>query len=370
MIQVAKPLIGQAELENIRPVLESGWLGMGQNVFEFENLLKKMFNRKHAIAVNTGTAAIHIALASLGIGRGDEVIVPSQTFAGTIQPILLCGAKPVFCDIGLDDLNMDVGHMKKLITGKTKVILPVHYGGSPCRMDEILKIARKRGIHVVEDAAHAFGSSYKGRLVGSFGDITCFSFDPIKNITCGEGGVVILDDEKTAQTVIMKRILGIDKDTWNRYKHQRSWFYEVRTTGFRYHMSNISAAIGLVQLGKFAEMAATRRGIARFYDAEFAGLDSVKSLNHDYDAIVPFNYTIMAEDRDNLMDHLNKKGVGTVINYIPNHIQPLFRGRKTKLPNTDLSYKKIVSIPLHAALTMDDARFVARAIKEFYGKRP
>jgi perosamine synthetase len=339
---------------------------MGDRVFKFENELKAIFGRKHAICVNTGTNAIHIALDSLGVRPGDEVIVPSLTFIGSIQPILMCGAKPVFCDIELGDLNISVKHLSTLITKKTRAIIPVHYGGEACDMDDIFSLVTGKGITIVEDAAHAYGSYYKDKLIGSFGDIACFSFDPIKNLTCGEGGAVLLDDQKTAEVIIKKRMLGIDKDTWNRYKHKRSWSYEVQEKGYRYHMSNINAAIGLVQFGRVESAAKRRQEIARFYDDRLSGMDSVKVLKHDYNRTVPFNYTILAKRRDELMIYLENKGIGTVINYIPNHIQPLFKDIRADLPNTDAAYKEIVSIPMHAALTIQDAGKVVEAIGEFY----
>ena len=366
MINAAKPLLGKEELDAVEEVFKTGWLGMGDRVFKFQTELKNMFGRKHAVCVNTGTSAIHLALDSIGIKEGDEVIVPSLTFIGSIQPILACGAKPVFCDVEIHDLNMSVEHLKSLITKKTKAILPVHYGGAPCGMDEILDIAKKAGAHVVEDAAHAFGSKYKGKLVGSFGDLCCFSFDPIKNLTCGEGGVILTDDDKIADIVIKKRILGIDKDTWNRYQHKRSWHYEVQLKGYRYHMSNINAAIGLVQLKKFDKFTKRRQDIAKFYDKELVGIKEVRLLRHDYDEMVPFNYTILADRRDELMVWLEEKGVGAIINYIPNHDQPLFGGAKLDLPNTEKAYKDMLSIPMHAGLSDEDIQTVVGAIKGFY----
>ncbi|MFC1576170.1 DegT/DnrJ/EryC1/StrS family aminotransferase [Candidatus Omnitrophota bacterium] len=368
MINVAKPLVGKEELRGIKKVLESGWLGMGDKVFQLENELRKMFKRKYAICVNTGTTAIHLALDAIGIKKGDEVIVPSLTYIATIQPIIACGGKPVFCDVEMKDLNMSPAHLRKLITKKTKAIIPVHYGGVPCEMNEILKLARKNKIHVIEDAAHAFGSKYHGKLIGSFGDITCFSFDPIKNMTCGEGGVMLLDDKRLAEIIVKKRILGVDKDTWNRYKHKRSWLYEVHVKGYRYHMNNINAAIGLAQLEKLKRLSERRQEIARFYDRELSGVKGVELLSHKPRAVIPFNYTILTEKRDDLMIFLKAKGVGTVINYIPNHLQPLFRNQKTKLPNTEKAYKEIISIPMHSGLTLKDARYVVRTIKEFYAK--
>ncbi|MDD5438627.1 MAG: DegT/DnrJ/EryC1/StrS family aminotransferase [Candidatus Omnitrophica bacterium] len=366
MISAAKPVIGAEELRAVRDVFKTGWLGMGDRVKAFENKLKAMFGRKHAICVNTGTTALHLSLDSIGIKKGDEVIVPSLTFIGTVHPILQCGARPVFCDVDLRDLNISIPFLKKLITRRTKAIVPVHYGGEPCNMDAILSIAGKKGIRVIEDAAHAFGSKYKGALIGSFGHITCFSFDPIKNITCGEGGAILLDDDKTADIIIKKRILGIDKDTWNRYQHKRSWLYEVHMKGYRYHMSNINAAIGLVQFEKFASFAKARKKIAAWYDKKLSGIKGVKLLSHDYAAIVPFNYTILADRRNELIEYLEKNGIGAVLNYIPNHLQPFFKAEKAILPNTDLAYSRIVSIPLHAGMTVSDAQRVVQAIKDFY----
>ncbi len=366
MISVAKPVMGSEELDNIKAVLGTGWLGMGDRVFQFEQKLKSLLGRKHVIAVNTGTAAIHLAVDALGINPGDEVIVPSLTFVASVQPVILSGGRPVFCEVDPETLNLDIGHVKKLITSRTKAIIPVHYGGDPCDMELLLGIAESKGITVIDDAAHAFGSKYKGKLVGSIGHMTCFSFDPIKNVTCGEGGAVVLDDDERAQLIIKKRILGIDKDTWNRYKHTRSWFYEVQTTGYRYHMSNINAAIGLAQLEKMEGFFSVRRDVARFYDEALSGVRQIKIFKRDYSKVVPFNYTILAEKRDELMEFLSKHGVGTVINYIPNHIQPLFAGEGISLPVTEKIYGDMVSIPMHAALSMEDARQVVDAIKTYY----
>ncbi|MCQ9207531.1 MAG: DegT/DnrJ/EryC1/StrS family aminotransferase [Omnitrophica bacterium] len=369
MIQVARPLLGKAELDSVDRVLKTGWLGMGDKVFQFETKLKEMFKRKHAICVNTGTTALHLALDAIGLKKGDEVIVPSFTFVATVQPIVMCGGIPRFCDIRTEDLNMDVRHAGKLISKKTKAIIPVHYGGAPCNMSEILKLAKKHRLRVIEDAAHAFGSRYNGRLIGSFGDITCFSFDPIKTITCGEGGAILLDDRGLSETVTKKRMLGIDKDTWSRYKHKRSWFYEVHMKGYRYHMGNMNAAIGIAQLAKFKKFAKKRKQIAKFYDDKLSNLGAVRIIKRNYSSITPFNYTILAEERDRLMEFLNGKGIITAINYIPNHLQPFFKRNKASLPNTESVYEKILSIPLHAALRLRDAEFVAETIKDFYRKK-
>src|SRR5208283_1488036 len=298
LIPVSRPSFGEEELASVKTVFDSGWLGLGAQVFEFEQNLQKFLGAKHVVCTNTGTTALHLALDVLGIGKGDEVIVPSFTFVATIQAITATGATPVFCDIHADDLNMDAGDVRKKITKKTKVILPVHYRGIPCDMDAIHALAKEHNITVVEDAAHAFGSSYKGKKIGSFGDIACFSFDPIKNITCGEGGAVVFNDDALLEKVQQKRILGIDKDTWSRYRNERSWFYDVVTQGYRYHMSNINAAIGLVQLGKFEKMNRRKIAVAKQYDAAFENVENVTLLRNDgYRDIGLFVYILRIKSR-------------------------------------------------------------------------
>lgn len=368
MIPIARPSIGEEELAEVKKVFASGWLGMGSVVFDFEEAIKKYLSAKYVIATNTGTSALHIALDALNLKNSDEVIVPSLTFVASIQSIIAAGARPVFCDVEPDTLNIDLRDVKSKITSRTKVIMPVHYGGLPCRMDELLNIFKDKGIRIVEDAAHAFGSIYKGRKIGSFGDIACFSFDPIKNLTCGEGGAVVTDDENLAQEIMRKRILGIDKDTWHRYKNQRSWFYEVVTTGFRYHMSNINAAIGLVQLKKLDNVLEKKNQIVKAYDQAFKGISRVELLFRDYENTAPFNYIIKIRDnrRDELLDYLNKNGIGAGVHYIPNHLQPLFKEFKTSLPVTERLANEIISLPLYFDMGQDDVDKVIDGVKKFF----
>lgn len=367
MIQVSKPSIGKDELEEIDKVLKTGWLGLGSTVYQFEQELKKFFTARNVIAVNTGTSALHIALASANIKSGDEVIVPSLTFVASVQAILACGATPVFCEVREDTLNMDTEDVVRRISSKTKAIMPVHYGGMACDMNKILEICSKHRLMCIEDAAHAFGSKYKDKLIGSFGDITCFSFDPIKTITCGEGGAVVTSNDELANKIIKKRILGIDKDTWKRYQNERSWFYEVVTDGFRYHMSNINAAIGIAQLNKYSHFAEKRKNISKKYDDAFRTIDSIEIIKRDYDEVVPFIYTMKVKNgrRDPLMSYLNKKGIGTGINYIPNHIQPLFKKQNNDLKVTDKIFKEIITLPLYTDMSDDDQGLVIKEIIQF-----
>lgn len=366
MIPIARPFIGREELKNIEKVFKTNWLGMGSSVYEFEKKIEAYLGVRHAIAVNTGTTAIHLALSSIGIGPGDEVIVPSLTFAGSVQPIVSLGAKPVFCEVEPDTLNIDVKAAGECITRKTKAILCVHYGGLACEMDGLLKIARQSKVRIVEDAAHAFGSRYKGKMVGGFGDITCFSFDPIKNLTCGEGGSVTTNSAKLAEILRRKRILGISKDTWMRYKNKRSWFYEVVTEGYRYHMSNINAAIGLAQFKRFEKFIERKRRIVMEYDRFFKGINGIELLRRDYYQTAPFNYTIkIRKNRDMFVEYMKNRRISVGINYIPNHIQPFFRKFAKKLPVTERVWKEIASLPLYYDMTRGDIEKVKRYVKRF-----
>ena len=367
MIPVARPSIGKEELEEVGKVFETGWLGMGSLTKQFEDEIKKYIGVKNVIAVNTGTSALHIALDALNLKEDDEVIVPSLTFVASIQAIVACRAIPVFCDVYSNTLNMDMEDVKRKISKKTRAIMPVHYSGLPCKMDGLFEIAKNDKIYIVEDAAHSFGSIYKGKKIGSFGDLTCFSFDPIKIITCGEGGAVTTNNDELAQIITKKRILGIDKDTWSRYKHERSWFYAVDTLGFRYHMSNINAAIGLVQLKKIDKFIARKKEIVKMYDNGLEETLNVKLVFHDYDNTVPFNYIIkVKKNRDELMKYLKENGIDSGIHYIPNHLQPFFQKYSVKLPVTEEIFEQILTLPLYYELSDSEVDKIINCIKDFY----
>lgn len=368
MLPVSKPSIGCEELSEIKKVFDTGWLGLGSTVFEFESKLKEYLGAKNVIAVNTGTTALHVALDAFGIAEGDEVIVPSLTFCASIQVITSLKSTPIFCEIDPETLNIDINDLRKKMTPKTKAIMPVHYCGNSCDMDSLLGIGKENGIVIIEDAAHAFGSSYKGKKIGSFGDATCFSFDPIKNLTCGEGGAVVLSDDAIAEEIRRKRILGIDKDTWHRYKNERSWFYEVTTQGYRYHMSNINAAIGLAQLKKFNMFIEKKKRIISIYNESFKDMDSIKLLKLNHEETAPFTYIIRVLDgkRDEMMDFLKGKGVGTGVHYIANHIQPYFSCYAQPLPVTEKIWKEILTLPLYYDMTEKDVALVIQSVNTFF----
>lgn len=368
MIPVSRPWLGREELEAVEQVFNSGWLGLGATTFAFEEALKSYLGCRHVVAVNTGTSALHVALASFGVGRGDEVIVPSITFAACVQAIIATGADPVFCECSEESLLIDVEDVRRRLTPRTKAVMPVHYCGNPCNMDALLSLAQEHRFWVIEDAAHAFGASYKGKQIGGFGHATCFSFDPIKNITCGEGGAVALQDDGIAEVIRQKRMLGIDKDSWHRYKHSRSWHYDVVSEGFRYHMPNFCAAVGLVQLKMVNQFLQRRREICLHYDEAFRNLKTIRPLSVRYDVAAPHIYVvrIIEKSRDSFMDFLRERGIGTGIHYVANHIQPFFRRYdRGPLPVSERVWREIVSLPLHYGLSEKDIQTVVDGVVAF-----
>lgn len=368
VIPVQRPSIGKEELAAVKKVFDTGWLGMGSVVKEFEEAVGAFLESRYVVATNTGTTALHLALDATGLNPGDEVIVQSLTYVATIQAITATGAVPVFCDIEEDTLNIDLSDAERKITNKTKAIVPVHYRGVPCSMERLLALAKQFKLRVVEDAAHAFGSYYKNKRIGSFGDLACFSFDPVKNVTCGEGGAITTQNAELLYLLQRKRILGIDKDTWSRYHDKRSWFYDVTTQGYRYHMSNINAAIGLVQLKKYDVLNARKISIAKRYDREFSELEKFDLLRTDYNELSLFIYIIKVhEGREKLMKFLEGRGISTGIHYIPSHLFSFYKRRGVKLPVTERAYKQILTLPLFPDMTDDQVERVISAIKEWNG---
>jgi perosamine synthetase len=368
MIPFSRPYFGREELDAIGAVLDSRWVGLGAVTQQFEDRVRGLLGVRHVIAVNTGTSALHVALEALDLDDGDEVIVPSLTFVSPVQAIVAAGATPVFCDVSLDTLNADPVDIAARITPRTRAIMPVHYAGVPCDMDAILSLASLHRLRVVEDAAHAFGSRYKGRNVGALGDLTCFSFDPIKNITCGEGGAVATEDDDLARRIMPRRNVGIESDRWSRRDAQRPWDYQVVAPGYRYHMPNLNAAIGLEQLKRLEAFRARKVQIVRRYDQEFAGLTGLALLRHDLADAFPFMYVVRVLDgrRDALMLHLRERGIGTGVHYIPNHLQPAFEASRVSLPVTEGVFEEILTLPLFFEMTDEQVDAVIAGVRAFF----
>jgi dTDP-4-amino-4,6-dideoxygalactose transaminase len=366
LIRLSKSSVGAAEKRAVMGVLDREFLGMGAEVQQFELALSEFFGRK-VLCVANGTAAVQLAVQGCGIGAGDEVLVPSLTYVASFQAISATGAKPVACDIDPQTCIMDWRDAELRLTARTKAVMPVHYSGGVGDLDGIYDFAKRHGLRVIEDAAHAFGTVQRGKRVGGFGDVACFSFDGIKNITSGEGGCVVTDDLEVLHRIQDARLLGVEKDTEKRYSGQRSWEFDVTTQGWRYHMSNIMAAIGIEQLKRFPEMAATRQRLARRYDELLRGHPRIQLLPRDYDAVVPHIYPVRIQgmsDRKALQAQLVEQGIQTGFHYQPNHGLSLYHDPAAlPLPVTNGVFPELLTLPLHADLTDQDVETVCAQLK-------
>lgn len=370
MVRLSKSVIGQEEIQAVTKVLEEEYLGMGKYVMQFERSLTDYLGR-HTVCVNTGTSAIQLALQAIDIQTDDEVLVQSLTYVATYQAISATGARGISCEIDPDTLTIDLEDAKLKITDKTKAILPVHYGGGVGNLDEIYRFAEEHNLRVIEDAAHAFGSTYQQKLIGSFGDICCFSFDGIKNITSGEGGAVVTNDAEVIQRISDARLLGVQKDTEKRYLGERSWEFDVEYQGWRYHMSNIMAAIGIEQFKKFAGFKEKRQRLAKKYQTEFSKINGITLLTQNYDEVVPHIFTIQVHEdvRDDLKKKLKENNIQTGFHYYPNHLLTKFKISGIELPLTEKIHKKLITLPLHPDLEGSEIDFIINSVKAFFNSQ-
>ncbi len=367
MIPVFKPSFGDEEIEAVREVFQSGWIGLGPKTKEFEERFAEYIGMRYAVAVNSGTAALHLALKVLEID-GREVITTPMTFISTNHAILYNQGIPMFADIEPDTLNIDPKEISKKITAKTKAILVVHYGGHACDMDPILMMAKERKIWVVEDAAHGCGGEYKGQKLGSIGDLACFSFHAVKNMSTGEGGMITTDDPELYGRLLKLRWMGISKDTWSREGKDKkySWYYNVEEVGFKYHMNDIPAAIGLVQLKKLDRMNQRRQEITERYNQGLKGLKWLETPTvKPYAKPSHHNYVIKVEKRDQLNIYLQEHGISTGVHYIPNNHYEMYQPYKGETPVADLVWKKLLTLPLFPDLRNEEVDFIIRKIKDF-----
>lgn len=368
-IPVFVPHLGIDTLKAVTDAFDVGWIGMGATTQEFENALQRILQTdRHVVATMTGSAALHLGLLLAGIGEGDEVILPSFNFIADVQAILWCGAMPVFCDIDERTLGLDPLRVVDLITPRTKAIMPLHFSGFAVDLDAIYQIAADHRLRVIEDATHALGSSYRGRLIGSFGDITCFSFDPVKIITSLDGGAVVCRTDEDISFLHRLRLLGIDKDTIERYRNRRAWDYDVMDTGYRAHMTNINAAIGLSQLRRLNEFISNRRRVCEMYNNAFSGLDWLITPDVDFSEVGPFIYTVRIchNRRTAFIDHLLQHGISTGIHFLPCHQKTLCRAmRRGPLPVTEQVGSEIVTLPLWSHMPHETVERVIAAVLSF-----
>jgi len=362
-----RPCLGPAELEQVRRVLDTRWLGTGALTREFEDTLRAYLGVKHVLSVNSGTAALHMALDAVGLEPGDEVVLPSLTFVSSAQAVLAVGARPVFCEVLPGTLTIDVADAARHVTPRTRALIPVHYGGRVCDMDAVRRLADQRHLAVVEDAAHAFGSTWNGRFAGTLGDAGCFSFDPIKNITCGGGGAVATNNDALAARIRPRRNVGIDVSSWDRIESSRPWLYDVVSAGFRYQMSDLNAGIGLAQFEKLDAFRRRKCDIVARYDSALAATPGLVPIRHAIDGVFPFNYVVrvVGGQRDALMLRLREKGIGATVQFHPCHLHAVFRAGRQELPVTEQLGREIVTLPLYVEMSDADVEEVVSVVTSF-----
>jgi dTDP-4-amino-4,6-dideoxygalactose transaminase len=370
-IPVFKPLLEQEELDASTEALELGWLGMGSYVERFERELEAFLGLedRYVVAVSTGHAALHLGLLMAGIGPGDEVITPSFNNITDFQAILATGAEPVLCDIDDETLCIDLAKAEAVVSPRTKAIIATDYGLALCDHDALAAFGERHGIRVVHDAAHSFASRDRGRMIGSFSDIAMFSFDPVKTITTIDGGALVVRTEEERALLHELRLVGMGQSASLMYRNQRAWTYDVKRLGFRYHMANLHAAIGLAQLAKIDRISTTRRDAVRQLNEAFADLPDVRTTRVDLTDITPFLFYVRVppERRDDLRTHLTERGVDTGIHWQPGHWFSLLEdARKGDLTVTERVGSEILSLPLHSSMEPASLDLVIDGVRTFF----
>jgi dTDP-4-amino-4,6-dideoxygalactose transaminase len=375
------PDIREAEIQEVVETLRSGWIGTGPRCQRFEEEFRQYIGCRHAISLNSCTAGLELALEALGIGPGDDVITTPLTFCATANVIVHRGARPVFVDVNRDTATIDPDRVRNAITPRTKAILPVHLYGRPCSMDPLLEIAHANGLHVVEDAAHATEARYRGRKIGTIGDFTVFSFYVTKNLTTGEGGMLVTDNSDWAEEVRTRRLHGLTRDAWNRYSAEGFQPYDVVAAGYKYNMMDIQAALGIHQLARLEENLAIREQYWQIYDAAFADMDEIttpvaisdetagaetRHARHLYTILLDLDRIEMT--REDFIAALKAERIGTGIHYLALHrhtfYQRNFAYRAGDFPNAEFISDRTVSLPLSPGMREEDARDVVRAVKK------
>lgn len=370
-----QPLIGDEEISAVTETLRSGWLTKGPKTIEFEKKIADYTGARHAVAVSSCTAGMHLSLFAEGISSGDEVIVPTYTFAATANVVVHQGAKPVLVDVDPETFCISPGAMQDSISDKTKAVMPVHFAGGLCDMDPVMKIAGQHNLAVIEDAAHALGSKYKGRMVGTIGTSTCFSLYVTKNITTGEGGLVTTNSDELANKLRVASLHGMNADAWNRYSDKGSWYYEVVNAGFKYNMNDLQASIGNVQAGKIEQFQRARENIVKIYEEELGKMEHItlprqqKNTRHSWHLYpILLLHEKLNIDRSRFIEAMKAEKIGTSVHFIPLHLHPYYRDtygyKKGDLPNAEHLFEHEISIPLYPKMTQEDVMDVAHAIKK------
>ena len=368
------PKIEQPEIDEVVASMKSGWLGTGPKVHKFEEIFREYKNSNYAMALNSCTAGLHLAMLASGIKQGDEVIVPTMTFAATANSVVHTGATPVFADCLKDTMNIDPEDIERKITSKTKAIVPVHFAGRSCNMDAIMTIAEKYHLKVIEDCAHAIETEYHGKKAGTLGDLGCFSFYATKNIVTGEGGMVITNNQKYADKIKILGLHGMTKDAWNRFGDTGYKHYRVEYAGFKYNMMDIQAAMGIHQLPRIDKYWNRRREIWNKYNEAFNDLPVFVPANvepntrhayHLYSLLIDIDKINLT--RDQFLDEMTKMNIGVGVHYIALHLQPYYQRtfgyKKGDFPNAEWVSDRTVSLPLSAKLTNEDVKDVVTTVR-------
>ena len=370
-IPVFAPTVGEDTKKHLNEAIDIGWLGMGSASKEFEDKISEFLelDDRFVAVVNTGTSALHIALLTAGVGPGDEVITTSFNYVADHQAIKMTGADVVMCDIRDDNLGIDCEKAEKLITEKTKAIIPLHFAGIPCDQEGVFNLAKKYNLRVIEDAMHAFGTEINGKKIGSYGDITCFSFDPVKIITSVDGGCVIVNSKEELEKLYHLRLLGVDKDTVQRYKNKRAWDYDVVNQGFRYHMNTISAVVGISQIKQTAKFIESRQKTCQRYNDTFKEISDLKIPQTDFSDISPFIYSLRVLNckREQLIEYLKNENIDVGIHFIPVHKHEYFKN--SKFGNMDITNKvvdEVLTLPLHSNMKTEFVNRVIKGVTEFF----
>ena len=372
-IQFHRPFISEEEINEVVDTLRSGWLSMGPKTIQFEQEFKEYIGTPNSVSVNSWTAGGHLILEALGLKEGDEVIVPTMTFPATAEIVCYFKAKPVIVDVDSVTLNITPEAILKAITPKTKAIIPVHYAGQPCDMDEILEIAKAKNLHVIEDAAHALPSTYKGKKIGTVSPITCFSFYATKTLAAGEGGMICTSDELLAERTKIMRLHGINRDAWKRYTEEGSWYYEVVAPGFKYNLTDIQASLALIQLRKVELMWKARADLAEVYteqlkDNDLIELPTIKSDRTTSWHLYPIRLKLdgLKINRSDFILELKKIGIGVSVHFMPVHkhkyYQETFDLNSNDYPVSEDAFQKLISLPIYPNLGKSSVETVVDGI--------
>jgi perosamine synthetase len=373
------PSIGEEEIAEVVDTLRSGWLTTGPKTKRFEQEFAAYVGARHAIAVNSCTAALHLGLEAVGVRAGDEVIIPTYTFTATGEVVTYLGARPVLADVRGDTFNLDATTIEPLITPRTRAVVPVHIAGQLCDMDPILDLARRHGLRVVDDAAHTLPAIYRGRPIGGLADATTFSFYATKTITTGEGGMVTTDRDDLATRMKSMSLHGLSGDAWNRYTDRGSWYYEVLDFGFKYNLTDIAAALGLQQLRRAEAFHKRRREIALRYSEAFAGLDECSvPVELDYGThawhlyVLLVNPEALAVGRDDVIRALGAAGIGTSVHFIPLHLHPAYQKafgyRPGAFPVAEGLFERAISLPIYPSMSDAAVTRVIDTVRDVLGR--